>query len=211
MKKIELKPIIVTILLIAFQSICFLLSKVIQGSPYLIGNKIDTLIPFNIWFIIPYCIWYILIFTVPYSIYKKNKDSFVKYIYCYIFVTLIANIIFVIFPTTVARPDVEATNILTFMAKTVFMVDTPVCNCFPSLHCAVSMLFIAFVFENKNFKNISKILITAISVLIMIATLFVKQHVFVDLLSGNLLALLCYFGISYNYKKNNRIKKLLKI
>ncbi len=211
MKKIELKPIIVTILLIAFQSICFLLSKLIQGSPNLIGNKIDTLIPFNIWFIIPYCIWYILIFVVPYLIYKKNKDSFVKYIYSYIFVTIIANIIFIVFPTTVLRPDVEATNILTFMAKAVFTIDTPICNCFPSLHCAVSMLFITFVFENKNFSNISKALITFISILIMIATLFVKQHVFVDLISGDLLALLCYYGISYNYKKNNKVKKLLKL
>jgi membrane-associated phospholipid phosphatase len=211
MKKIKFKPIIMTIILIAFQSICYLISRSLQGEPYLIGNAIDKVIKFNIWFIIPYSIWYILIFLIPYILYKKNKDSFVKYIYSYTICTVIANIIFICFPTTVDRPLVESTNIITFITKIIFDIDTPIANCFPSLHCAVSMLFITYVLENKDFHIITKISTVCISLLIMAATLFVKQHVFVDFISGILLALISYYLVKFIYKKDDKLKKLLKL
>ena len=66
MKKIEYKPIILTVALIVFQSLCYFISKILGGNPTLIGGVIDNKIPFNIWFIIPYCIWYLLIFLIPY-------------------------------------------------------------------------------------------------------------------------------------------------
>lgn len=211
MKKLEIKPIITTILLIAFQSVLFLGTKLLQGTPHLLGGPIDEKIPFNIWFIIPYCIWYVLIFAVPYFLYKKNKDSFVRYIYSYIICTVVANIIFVIYPSTVARPEVASTNIITFVTHFIFWIDTPILNCFPSLHCAMSMLFITYMFENKNIKPIIKIVITIISILIMASTLFIKQHVFIDFVSGDILALIVYFLVKKSYKENNLIKKLLKI
>lgn len=211
MKKIEIKPFITTVLLIAFQTSCYYISKLLQGTPNLIGNKIDEYIPFNIWFIIPYCLWYVLIFVVPYYLYKKDKDSFIRYIYSYVICTIIANIIFIIYPTTVLRPDVEVNGFLTLAAKIVFLADTPIMNCFPSLHCAMSLLFIAFIVENKNIKFITKTVITIISLLIMASTLFVKQHVFIDLISGNLIALIVYIFVKLFYKKNNYVKKLLKI
>jgi len=211
MKKIEFKPLITTIVLIALQSICYLISKLLQGSPYLIGNEIDELIPFKIGFIIPYCIWYVLIFAVPYLLYKKDKESFIRYIYSYGICTIIANIIFICFPTTVLRPDIEVTGILTFIADIIFKIDTPILNCFPSLHCAISMLFITYILESKKYNKYTKISIVIISILIMASTMFVKQHVFVDFISGNLLALISYYSVKYFYKKNNYIKRLLKI
>ena len=54
MKKIEYKPIILTVALIVFQSLCYFISKILGGNPTLIGGVIDNKIPFNIWFIIPY-------------------------------------------------------------------------------------------------------------------------------------------------------------
>ena len=211
MKKLEIKPIITTILLVLFQTFCFFISKLIEGTPHLIGNYIDKIIPFNIWFIIPYISWYILIFVIPYFLYLKNKDAFKRYIYSYIVCTLIASLIFVIYPTTVLRPDVESTNILTFAARTVFWFDTPILNCFPSLHCAMSLLFILFILEVKDVKTLTKIIIIIISILIMISTLFVKQHVFIDLVSGDIIALIVYFMVKKVYTKDNMIKKLLNI
>ncbi len=211
MKKIEFKPLITTIALIVFQTICFFFSKLLQGTPHLIGNAIDAKIPFNIWFIIPYFIWYLLIFIVPYFLYKKNKDSFMRYIFTYVIVTIIANIIFIIYPSTVDRPEVVVKGLLTLTAKIIFAIDTPVLNCFPSLHCAMSMMFILFMFENKNINYPIKIVISLISVLIMAATLFVKQHVFIDLVSGDTLALVVYVLVKIFYKENNKFKKVLKI
>ena len=64
MKKIEVKPIIIAILLIVFQSILYALSKVFCITPHIIGNKIDDLIPFTLIFIIPYVFWYLMLFII---------------------------------------------------------------------------------------------------------------------------------------------------
>ena len=210
MKKIEIKPVITTVLLIIFQSLMYLISRLFESHHHLIGNTIDTKIPFNIWFMIPYCLWYILIFVVPYYLYKKDKDNFIRYIYSYIICTLIANIIFVIYPTTVARPEITGKGILEFITSFIFKIDSPPMNCFPSLHCAMSTLFILFILEIKNVKKIVKITITLISILIMISTLYTKQHVFIDLISGDILAIITYIVVKIFYKENIKFKKLLK-
>ena len=76
MKKLELKPIIISISLVVFQSILYALSKVINGSnAALIGGHIDSLIPFNALAIVPYCIWYFLIFIIPYFADAKRRKG----------------------------------------------------------------------------------------------------------------------------------------
>ena len=210
MKKIEIKPVITTVLLITFQSLMYLISRLFESHHHLIGNTIDTKIPFNIWFMIPYCLWYILIFIVPYFLYKKDKDNFIRYIYSYMICTLIANIIFIVYPTTVARPEITGKGILEFITSFIFKIDNPPMNCFPSLHCAMSMLFILFILEIKNVKKNVKITITLISILIMISTLYTKQHVFIDLISGVILAIITYIIVKIFYKENIKFKKLLE-
>ena len=210
-KKIEYKPLILTVALIVFQSFCYFVSKFFEGNPNLIGGVIDSKIPFNVWFIIPYCIWYLLIFLIPYYLYKKDKNIFTKYIISYLFCTVIANIIFIIYPTYVDRPIVIGNSILELMARIVFWVDTPAQNCFPSLHCAVSMLFILYMFECKKCPLYLKILTLIISILIMIATLYTKQHVFIDLLSGDILAIVSYIIVNNLKKANKKVKELLAL
>ncbi len=211
MKKIEYKPLILTVVLIAFQSLCYFVSKFFGDNPNLIGGVIDSKIPFNMWFIIPYCIWYLLIFLIPYYLYKKDKNIFIKYIISYVFCTVIANILFIIYPTYVDRPVVTGTSILELITRIVFWVDTPAQNCFPSLHCAVSMLFILYMFECKKCPLYLKILTLIISILIMIATLYTKQHVFIDLLSGDILAIVSYIIVNNLKKTKKKVKELLSI
>ncbi len=211
MKKIELKPIIIVICLIMFQGLCYLISKQLEGTPHLIGSLIDQKIPFSIYAIIPYCTWYFMLFIVPYIIYKKDKTKFSKYCITYILMTIVANIIFVIYPTTVNRPIVEGASIIELLTRLIFWIDTPVLNCFPSLHCAISMLWILFIFNIKESTNKEKMIITTISILIMLSTLYLKQHVFIDLVSGDIIATCIYFIIIKDNKLTNKFKKLLKI
>ena len=53
-KKLEIKPIITTISLVCIQSILYFISKLLQGDLNLVGNVIDTKIPFVPAFFIPY-------------------------------------------------------------------------------------------------------------------------------------------------------------
>ena len=143
--------------------------------------------------------------------YKKDKNIFTKYIISYLFCTVIANIIFIIYPTYVDRPIVIGNSILELITRIVFWVDTPAQNCFPSLHCAVSMFFILYMFECKKCPLYLKILTLIISILIMIATLYTKQHVFIDLLSGDILAIVSYIIVNNLKKIKKKVKELLSI
>lgn len=209
-KKLEIKPIITTISLVCIQSILYFISKLLQGDLNLVGNVIDTKIPFVPAFFIPYCIWYLMIFIIPYYLYCKDKDKFIKYTMAYILCSMIGNIVFISYPSTVARPTVTGTDIFSLIAKFIYWIDTPT-NCFPSLHCAISMLFILYICESKNTNIITKISVCIISILIMLSTLFTKQHVIVDFISGDILALIVYLIVKPSKKLPNYIKIKLNI
>lgn len=209
-KKLEIKPIITTISLVCIQSILYFISKLLQGDLNLVGNVIDTKIPFVPAFFIPYCIWYLMIFIIPYYLYCKDKDKFIKYTMAYVLCSMIGNIVFISYPSTVARPTVTGTDMFSLIAKFIYWIDTPT-NCFPSLHCAISMLFILYICESKNTNIITKISVCIISILIMLSTLFTKQHVVVDFISGDILALIVYLIVKPSKKLPNYIKTKLNI
>lgn len=210
LEKIEIKPLIATIFLVCIQSALYFISKLLQGDLNLVGNVIDTKIPFVPAFFIPYCIWYLMIFLIPYYLYCKDKDKFVKYVISYVLCSMIGNIVFISYPSTVTRPTVTGTDIFSLIAKFIYWIDTPT-NCFPSLHCAISMLFILYVCESKNTNIITKISVCIISILIMLSTLFTKQHVVVDFISGDILALIVYLIVKPSKKLPNYIKTKLNI
>lgn len=212
MKKLELKPIIISIILVLSQSILYAISKSINlVDTITIGNYIDTLIPFKIYFIIPYCLWYLLIFVMPYYYYRKDKDILVKYVISYLLISLVANIIFILCKTTVIRPEITGNGILQTMTRIVFDIDTPAVNCFPSLHCAISFLWIIYTFNTKNTNKYFKVIITIISILIILSTLFIKQHVFIDMLGGISLTILITIIVKHSNLLILRTKKALKI
>lgn len=210
MKKFEFKPIIVSLLLIIFQSILYALSKVFCVTPHLIGNSIDDEIPFILIFIIPYVFWYLMLFIIPYMMYKKDKTNFYKYIITNVVTVIIANIIFVIYPTMVIRPELVGNDILTLITKFIYLIDTPALNCFPSLHCAFSMLFILHICTSKKQSIGFRIFTLVMSVLVMVSTLLIKQHVFIDLISGNIIATMVFIVINYENKLTKKVKQLVR-
>ena len=212
LNKIEKKPLLISIGLVLFQTTLFFLSKLLISNPHVVGNYIDTKIPFISYFIIPYYSWYILILAMPYYYYKVDKDTLVKYIISYMVCATVATIIFLVYPSTVIRPeDIPNSNIFNIMTNFIYFTDNPAINCFPSLHCAISMLFILTISKQKDTKLKYKLLIIFISILIMASTLFTKQHVFIDLVSGDILMILIYVTFSNNKLLVNKVKKLLKL
>ena len=99
-KKINFKVILISILLVAFQSVIFFLTKPFIHNPYILGSPLDTAIPYVPHFIWIYVFWYFMLFAVPYYIASKNTTSLYKYITTYIITTVISGIIFVVFPNS---------------------------------------------------------------------------------------------------------------
>lgn len=191
-----LKPLIISILAVTFQYSIYMLCKLIAPEPTLIGNAIDNKIPFNIYFIIPYTFWYILLFMMPLIFYKKDKKDFTRYILSYLTVSILADIIYIFYPTTVIRPEISQNqSILHYITNIIFQIDSPPENCFPSLHCAVSFLWILFILEKNKYTFTSKLLTISVNILIILSTLFIKQHVFIDTISGITLGIIGYLII----------------
>lgn len=210
LKKLELKPLLISVGLVIFQSIFFFTAKLLQGEPHLIGNTFDHNTPFISFFILFYVSWYLLLFIVPYYLYKKDKPTLYKYIAAYSICAVTAAIIFVIYPTTLERGTLGK-GVFDFITSIIYWVDTPAINCLPSLHCAISMLFILVSLVSKKVTNKFRIPVITLSILIMISTLLVKQHVLIDLITGDILMLVIFIIVNYSKNIVNFVQKLLKI
>ncbi len=210
-KKIEIKPLLFSIGLMIFQSLTYLLVKIFQGPTHLLNSPLDDKIPFISLFILIYVFWYFLLFFVPYNFYIKDKESFYKYVVSILIAILFSDIIFIIYPTEVIRPTIENTNVLNIITNLIYLVDTPAINCLPSMHCSISMLFILSTLFSKKTTKKYKTFIIISSILIMLSTLFVKQHVIIDLITGDLLMIIIFMYVNKSKKIVNYAKKILKI
>jgi membrane-associated phospholipid phosphatase len=153
-----------------------------RGSRSLILG-IDSLIPFIEIFIIPYLAWYAFIFlTMAFLCFKDRKTYFITLI-SYGFGLIASNITFFFFQTTVPRPELIGNGLFTRMVQMVYGADQPY-NCFPSIHVLTSYLMVKAIMCSsvKNKTNTSVILMSAI--MIIVSTLFVKQHVVLDVAAG---------------------------
>ncbi len=211
MKKLEKKPILLCVGLVIFESLLYFVSKILQGPAHIMNGTIDNAIPFCVYFIIPYCFWYLLIFYIPYYYYKKDKDLFNKFYISYILMIILANIVYLVYPSTVVRPEVTNSGILYWMTKVVFMVDTPAINCFPSLHCGVITLMLLASLESNKLSNSHKLFMGVCMLVICASTLLIKQHAFIDAIGGITLATIIYLVISKCKKILNYTKKILKL
>ena len=122
---------------------------------------------------------------------KYNKKVFDRYIVTCLIYALFEGIIFILLPTTMTREPLVVDSISTWIINIIYKVDTPV-NLFPSAHCALAILFIISTLDVKEIKKEYKILITITSVLIMLSTVFIKQHVIVDVLGAFIIVPMYY-------------------
>lgn len=191
------KKLIVAIFLIAiiiaFESLMYGLGRLCSNNPTLLTSNIDNEIPFLSGFIYPYISWFLMLFFVPIVIYSHSSKNFYNYIATIVVTILIAFCIFILFPTTINRPEVSKSNFTLIITNLIFKMDTPPTCCLPSMHCALCFLFILYTINLKTLKPLYKILIFIWSLLVVISTLFIKQHVIFDIFASILVITLAYF------------------
>ncbi|AZR73684.1 hypothetical protein BBF96_09975 [Anoxybacter fermentans] len=159
------------------------------------GIFLDNFVPFTPYWIIPYIIWYAYIPLVGFIIFLNNRKFYLKLILSFNIGVLICFVIYSIFQTTVPRPDVIGTDIFSQLVRIIYKNDLPY-NCFPSIHVLTTYLCMKVIKKVEEIKKNLKIFFIIIGWLINLSTLFVKQHVFLDLVSGILLATLVFNLVS---------------
>ncbi len=206
MKKQDCKIFIVICLAIIFETSIYFLVKFSPFNVTLLESSIDNTIPLISQFIYFYILWYILIFIIPFLFYKKNKDTFYKYLTSLILTIIFCGIIYFLFPSTVSRPMIENSNFSTILTNIIYKIDNPPLNCFPSGHCILCFYFIFGLSEIKNIKPIYKVGLFISFVSIILSTIFVKQHVIYDVI-GAIIISVSIWGIVNKTKIYNKLKQ----
>ena len=148
--------------------------------------SLDNLIPFIPGFVIFYLLYFPLV-LFQFFIIKKEKD-FINVAKANIFVIIISNIIFLLLPTKIIRPELIVNDFSGFILSLIYLIDNNV-NLFPSLH--VSMSLLAFLNIIKFKKNL-KFTVLATFILTTLSTLFIKQHYVIDIIGGLILGFISY-------------------
>ena len=196
MKSKNKKIIILLLFLLIYQTSLYLIAKLTPIEINVVGNTIDEKIPFIPQFIYAYISWYIMLFLVPYIFYKKSPKSFNKYYITTFSCITIGLFIYFFYPTIMYRADIEFNSISEYLVNIIYKMDTPALNCCPSMHCVISFIFIYVSLTEKNLNIKYKVLLTIWSLLVIVSTLFVKQHVIVDVISAFILSLVVFIIVT---------------
>lgn len=195
--------------MIAFETILYKLGGILSSNPYTLSSNLDDAVPFVPEFIYAYIFWYIMILAVPFILYLTNKTSFYKYNVSLFITIIIGFVIFVAFPTTVNRPEIEVKGITTWLLNTIYLLDTPSLCCLPSMHCALCFLMIIYSVSTKEMKLYKKIIITLVSILIILSTLFIKQHVIIDAVIALIITVIVIFIVN-KFKLHEKIQEKIE-
>lgn len=197
----------IAILLIS-QGILYYFVKYLQFDYHTINSSIDNKIPFIPYFIYFYNFFYPFVFLTFYYVFCKDLEKYYQGISAGIIGFVISNIIFIIYPTImVLRPEINNIDVVTdFIIKATYFLDNPALNCFPSIHCLFCFQVILTTILSKNIKFKYKSLITKVSFLIIMSTVLVKQHYFLDILGALIICIIANI-IVYLLKVDTKLFK----
>lgn len=171
------------------------LEKHVTKHFFVISSRIDAYIPFVEYFIVPYLLWFVFIaavflyffFTDVDGFYRLAKLSFIGMTIFLVISTLMPN-------GLMLRPYVfPRDNIFTDMVRALYRTDTPT-NVFPSLHVFNSIVACIAINDSADLRKHKKVCIGAyiLAALIIMATVFLKQHSIIDVAGAFVMAYVLY-------------------
>lgn len=173
------------------------------SSYHLIHARLDDMIPFCEYFIVPYLLWFpYQVIAILYFIFlNNNKSEYYQLIKNLCMGMTIFLLVSWVYPNgQLLRPDTFARdNIFTSLVSSLYATDTPT-NILPSIH-VFNSLAVHMAITNcqrlghhRGVKAASFIL----TALIILSTMFLKQHSVVDVILGSTMA---YAGYLFFYRR----------
>jgi len=186
----------------------FLVKKTVTDDFYLIQTSWDLKIPFIEYFIIPYLLWFFFIAVFVVFFFLKDANEFYKMTAFLITGMTIFLIISTVFPNglTLRPTSFERDNIFVDICKGLWQADTAT-NVFPSIHVYNSIVIAVAVVKSKHFTKHKWIKPGSVilAILIILSTVFLKQHSLIDVVGGIALAIIIYPMIYMRKRKRERM------
>lgn len=181
---------------------------------YIIHSPLDNYIPFCEYFIIPYLFWFSFVaIGVAYFFFTSRKEFYQIMTFLIIGMTIFL-IISTVFPNGLhLRPTVfPRDNVFTDMVKNMIYANDTSTNVFPSIHAFNSLGISIAIFHSEKLKKRHGIQLAThvATLLILMSTVFLKQHSILDVIAAFLMAGLIYpFVYAKQHKKETIILQQL--
>lgn len=171
------------------------LEKNVTTRYYVVQTEFDKYIPFIEYFIVPYLLWFLFIVAAFLYFFFTDVPGFYRLAAFMFSGMTIFLIVSTIFPNGQdLRPAVfERDNIFVDMVRMLYRADTCT-NVFPSLHVFNSLSVCIAVFESNELKKHRAVSLGVYTLagLIILATMFLKQHSILDTVGACLMAWVLY-------------------
>lgn len=161
----------------------------------ILSTTIDEWIPFVPVFIVPYILWYAFILGYLFYFWYKDVQTFLKTLSIIVIGELICFVIYFYFQTTVPRPELAGDGMFVDLVRMIYSHDQPY-NAFPSIHVLTTFAIILGNFNIKDKHSFHSAFVPIMGSLIIVSTLFVKQHFILDMVSSIFLTVFIY-GIMF--------------
>ena len=187
----------ILLFLIFLQLLYFPINQNVQGgiTTYI---PIDTQIKLSPIWAIPYLLsilWWVG--AIIWATFKMEYKRYVHFALCLSLTIIISYAVYLLFPTYVDRPKIVNQDFLSQLVMFIYGNDRPY-NALPSGHTYTTLIisiFWYYWFPKQRYLWI------AIAVLVILSTLFTKQHAILDLITAAILASICYKISEYSVKK----------
>jgi membrane-associated phospholipid phosphatase len=145
---------------------------------HVLSTQLDRAIPFVPFFSVFYFVWYPFIFITLFLILQKRSSAYYHSLIAVCLGILLANVIFLVYPTHVPRPPLgKGWN---YFVPITYRLDEPY-NGFPSIHVLTCYVLLRGA---GILPKLSRMAVVAVAWLIILSTLFIKQHVIADVAAG---------------------------
>lgn len=183
--------------------------KAVTTHFHVIHVPIDDYIPFCEYFVIPYLLWFPFVaWGIAYMALHNKSDYYKLCAFLFTGMTIFL-IISTVYPNgQYLRPTYFTHhNLCTMLCELLYASDTPT-NLFPSIHVYNSLgIFLAVTHNEHLRKNKTVCLLTfLLTVSIILATMFIKQHSFFDVCCAFALAFVMYQVVyRHNWAKSKAV------
>jgi len=181
----RIKSLFFVIILYAVVIFCFAcIEKAELPIAWHINCSLDRYTPFSKYVSLFYCLWHVEIFVILLYLYLyKSKNEFLRSSLMIWLGFIVPILFYLICPNEIdLRPaTVKGNDIFAILTRIVWFFDSSR-NVFPSGHAIISYLMTKI--WKRNLSEKSGHLMTLLNMMIIVSTLFLKQHSIIDVIAG---------------------------
>ena len=153
------------------------------GEPNFPKIGLDDKIPFVSEFVWVYFLTFPLGIATIYILYFKNRQRMYDVVLTIIICFYISMIFYYVYPVEMLKPEISGNSFTELWTQWTYDSCRAV-NCFPSQHCFMALACIFASLYEKNTHWLWRIFTAVMGVLIILSTMFLKQHYFLDFVAS---------------------------